>query len=104
MGRAAAGSTSRILFASGNNPGWLCSSLALYRGLSSLLKLFQTWIDAVGLGLETLGKPSPVYRHRAVRSSAFLCATVWSLQSSERSDEARWSCRLFSDEPRVGLL
>ena len=58
----------------------------------------------MGLGLEALGKPSPVFRHRAVRSLVFkrlLCATVWSLQSSERSGEAHWSCRLFSDEPRV---
>lgn len=89
-----AGSTSRILVACGNNPGWLCSSLASYRGgqgLLSSLKLFQTWIDAAGLGLETLGKPSPARGRRAVRSPAFkrsLCATVWSLRSAERSDEA----------------
>lgn len=47
------------------------------QGILSLLELFQTWIDAVGLGLETLRKPRPACRRRAVRPPAFkrsLCA------------------------------
>lgn len=68
-----------------------------------LLKLFEAWIDAVGLGWETLGTPSRVCRHRAL-SPAFkrsLGATVWSLWLSERSGAAQCLCRPFSDKPQA---
>lgn len=46
-----------------------------------LLKLFEAWIDAVGLGWETLGTPSRVCRHRALspafkRSKCGLCGCL----------------------------